>query len=462
MPNLEPLNPYSFFSPAIAGSPELQRKFAADRKPLEGAFSPPAFSQFPYFYSRMPPESFTATPSEITAPPRPDYSGFQPVPIPKTTLKDDSSSSGFLDFLGTAFPILSTLGLVDKILGSPIANAVGGLFGSKSPTGGGGSNIGGKIAETAGSSAIQQAIDALIAQGASPSTAQLIAKFIDPKLAAAGITGPFNADINTTHPGIQDEFLELAKSLGLDPSNLPIGGEGAGGFPEFDFGGLDPFGGEGAGGFPEFGVGGESALGLEGDLASKIGNFFGVGSTGPLAFASALGIPISIFLGSLPFIGQRAKIEKAKDAKFKAAYQAEINANPQAWADRWAVRFPDTPGVGPQMRQAAHEALAGTLTMERLRELTGAPNLTLSGWAGGLDGGRISPLAIEANATQIFETLDDLYREKNGLPPRHPEGQGALQSGDTKIDEETGQTLIWDDTGDQGRWKPMINERRDE
>ena len=188
------------------------------------------------------------------------------------------------------------------------------------------------------------------------------------------------------------------------------------------------------------------------------GGLIGMGGLG--GALTAAGIPLSFILGSLPFIGQRKKIEAAKQAKFNAIYQAEINADPQAWANRWTVRFPTGPDlppdsrtdIGTKMTQAAYESLAGTLTMERLRELLGIPWLDLGGgrddkiWVGA--DGKVSPIALEANGQGIFNAIDDLYRERKGLAPRHPEGLSAKQQGDTMIDDE-GNTLVWDDNNEK-------------
>lgn len=358
----------------------------------------------------------------------------------KTSSNGGSGSNG----LGTA------LGIASPLLGGGLAIAKHfGLFGPRVPS---------------------------APPGTDPATGLRSSEFTlpTPSFSTRGLGGGLAPGVAEAFPGgvpsvFSEEFANFAgpgADLGLDvPLGVGIGGDlpfnapqipatEGGGFSLPGLGTLGNLAGLGAGiaglvgGGPlskpagALGTAG-SALnlagitGLEAGLTPSAAGFSlpGLGTIGG-------GIGTGLSLAALPFVIQalfasgafgktRAQKEGEKQIGFARSYGAEIQADPEAWANRWETRFPTGPDlppderrdIGAKMKTAAFESLAGSLTMERLRELLDAPNLMLSGWAGGLDNGRVSPLALEANAQDIFDMVDDLYRERKGLSPRHPEGR---------------------------------------
>ena len=149
-------------------------------------------------------------------------------------------------------------------------------------------------------------------------------------------------------------------------------------------------------------------LGIGAEAAS--GGLIGMGEiAGALA---AIGIPLSIFLGSLPFIGQRAKKEKAKEQGWIRGWQKEIDTDPQGWTERFKAR------TGP-FGFLADEALTGTLTQDQLSETLGVPAGSwpspLSNWGGGwTSDGKVEPIFLEANVNEIanWEHLRNEYTEE--------------------------------------------------
>ena len=316
-------------------------------------------------------------------------------------------------------------------------------------------------------------------------------------------------------------FEELANSFG-EESALGFGEFPSSGISEFN---LDP-------GILDLGAeagitGGESILGLEsipfesafsgldfagpgassaaleaGDLASQIGNFFGVGSTGPLAFASALGIPLSIVLGSLPFIGQRAKEEKAKEKGFASSYFEQVTRDPQAWAQHLEEGYRNE-GYGDWGRLVADAALAGKINNSKdvvkavlgssaaddlINELESLGDQTiplLSQWATRFIAAPgeqwHGPILIESNPQDI-KVLFELLKNPAAIIANAREGKrlrdkyGGTQLGQirqaiasvggdeslVRIDDENGHILVYDDTGDEARWKRFDDERNDE
>lgn len=200
-----------------------------------------------------------------------------------------------------------------------------------------------------------------------------------------------------------------------------------------------------------------------------------IGSTGLGAALTAIGIPLSFVLGSLPFIGQRKKIEAAKEAKYAATYDQQIQADPQGWVNTLAedplAKNPDydpydiynihtKSGIysfGPAGEQIGKEALAGTLTVSRLKKLlmgeaTSDLPMPLSNWAGGIDSqtGVITPIALEANRQDLANWQ---YAVQHGMnfrggedPSEHPyEGQYR--------EDEEGNVFRWNE--DEERWQAV-------
>ena len=338
---------------------------------------------------------------------------------------------GMLGFAGGQFgaaalpTILGLLGLGKKADGTqPSLLDILGLGSKPKQTPPGGGATGG----TAATAAISKAIQALIAQGVSPSTAELIVQSIDPALISSGVDlsqiGQFG---QTIFPSLEGGPFD--PSLVSNFSDASTGAVGTGGEIAADLGGktfgpgdagfLDSIGG--LGGLSSFlGLGtGIAGLARGGDTASKALSGMGT-ATSAAGLASSLGLlpsmaalgPIGMGIGLIKFLSSLAGGGNAGGAKSDAQslkgenmWIANIQSNPTKWI---ADMEHDMPGVGGNL---AAKALGGQIKGEDdllkelgMTDIMGALqdyNIHVGGWAGDLPGSTLTHGSPMWAATRI-------------------------------------------------------------
>lgn len=105
---------------------------------------------------------------------------------------------------GAALPILRQTGILERL-------GLGGAGGA--PTGVTAGSGGGAGLPPGGTPPVSSQIASLIAQGVSPSTANLIANFIDPALAARGLSVPSSANLSSMAANINQGYPDAVRSI---------------------------------------------------------------------------------------------------------------------------------------------------------------------------------------------------------------------------------------------------------
>lgn len=330
------------------------------------------------------------------------------------------SSPGIRASQGSSGGFGSVLGIGTGILGAgagalQIAKALGLIGGRTGGTGdatleaikaGGPAAIRAIQALAGGGSVFQPIITELINSGNIPAALELVQRLTlgTPGMTAvgegAGIQGPFFepgmfGPSTITEETLGSGFGELAfNAPQISGSVLGLGG-GSGAPFESAFSGLD-FAGPGA-----------SSAALEGG-----GGLIGMGGLSGALIAA--GIPLSIVLGMLPFLGQRAQKEKAKEKGFAANIARDVS-NPAAWRAQILSEH-------PQLQPFVDAALAGGINsiddaLRIFQQVAGQPlpkedvGGVFSGWANrfiGQPGEQLwGPSLIESNKASIAELLGD-------------------------------------------------------